>query len=276
MTPTRSGRNYSIQSSGFGPRHSSRKSKRQECQPRGEAQMEDVRTSNSSQRLATTFDTLIEIPETEITAIPVVRPESSPTGSNRDIPVLLKELVYGGRAEGVGTSAKSLDRHNELLSSSGKVHGPRKDRRTSGGWKPMSCKGQVQQIKAWLKNQSVLSEDQKKKLAQRKDNSPVEAPQGSTSKNPPQQVPNKEKQTPNSNQEGKQKAKGKAKSKWNNPYPQNCRIPKREDSHGQCVQYGKNSDGIQKQGGGKVEPIISKEVDLLKLVTHFETCNKEI
>ncbi|MBW0498357.1 hypothetical protein O181_038072 [Austropuccinia psidii MF-1] len=50
----------------------------------------------------------------------------------------------------------------------------------------------------------------------------------------------------------------------------------REDSHGQCVQYGKNSDGIQKQGGGKIEPIISKEVDLVKIVAHLETCNKEI
>ncbi|MBW0565331.1 hypothetical protein O181_105046 [Austropuccinia psidii MF-1] len=203
MTPTRSGRNYSIQSNGFEPRHSSQKSKRQECQPRGEAQMEDVRTSNSSQRLAKTFETLIDIPEAEITAIPVVRHESSPTGSNRDIPVSLQEQVYGGKAEGVGTSSKFLDRDNELLSSS-------------------------ENIKAWLKNQSVLSEDQKKKLAQRKDNSPVEAPQASTGKNPPQKVPNKEKQTPNSNQEGKQEAKGKAKSKWNNPYPQNFRIPKKE------------------------------------------------
>ncbi|MBW0526576.1 hypothetical protein O181_066291 [Austropuccinia psidii MF-1] len=50
----------------------------------------------------------------------------------------------------------------------------------------------------------------------------------------------------------------------------------REDSLEQCVQYGKNSDGIQKQGRGKIEPIFSKEVDLLKLVNQIETCNKEI
>ncbi|MBW0485190.1 hypothetical protein O181_024905 [Austropuccinia psidii MF-1] len=69
MTPTRSGRNYSIQSNGYGPEHSSQKSKRQECQPRGEAQMEDARTSNSAQRLFNTFETLIERPEADITAI---------------------------------------------------------------------------------------------------------------------------------------------------------------------------------------------------------------
>ncbi|MBW0461158.1 hypothetical protein O181_000873 [Austropuccinia psidii MF-1] len=33
----------------------------------------------------------------------------------------------------MGTSAKSLDRHNELLSSSEEAHGPKKDRRPSEG-----------------------------------------------------------------------------------------------------------------------------------------------
>ncbi|MBW0578032.1 hypothetical protein O181_117747 [Austropuccinia psidii MF-1] len=68
----------------------------------------------------------------------------------------------------------------------------------------------------------MLSEDQKKKLAQGKDNSPVEAPQASKSKNTPQKVPNKDKKAPKSNQ------KGKAKSKWNKPYPQNYRIQNKE------------------------------------------------
>ncbi|MBW0503578.1 hypothetical protein O181_043293 [Austropuccinia psidii MF-1] len=49
------------------------------------------------------------------------------------------------------------------------------------GWTPISRKGQVQQIKAWLKNQSLLSDDQKKNLAQRRDNIPVEGLQASTS-----------------------------------------------------------------------------------------------
>ncbi|MBW0520264.1 hypothetical protein O181_059979 [Austropuccinia psidii MF-1] len=73
------------------------------------------------------------------------------------------------------------------------------------GWTPMSCEEQVQNIKYWLKNQSMLSEDQKKKLAQGKDNSPVEAPQASTSNNSPQKVPNKGKKTPKNNQKGKQR-----------------------------------------------------------------------
>ncbi|MBW0568361.1 hypothetical protein O181_108076, partial [Austropuccinia psidii MF-1] len=109
-----------------------------------------------------------------------------------------------------------------------KVMGPEKKEELLKDWTPMSCKGQVQKIKAWLKNKSMLSEDQKKKLAQGNNNSPVEAPKASTSKNPPQQVPNKPKKTPKTIQKGKKKEKGKAKPKWNKPYPQNYRIPKKE------------------------------------------------
>ncbi|MBW0510785.1 hypothetical protein O181_050500 [Austropuccinia psidii MF-1] len=70
----------------------------------------------------------------------------------------------------------------------------------------------------------MLSEDQNKKLAQEKENSPVEAPQASTRNNTPQKVPTKTKQAPKTNQKGKKKAK----PKWNKPYPQNYRIPKKE------------------------------------------------
>ncbi|MBW0461225.1 hypothetical protein O181_000940 [Austropuccinia psidii MF-1] len=56
-----------------------------------------------------------------------------PKGNNRDIPVSVQELVYGSKATGVGTPAKSLDRKNEPLSLSEKFHGPRKDKGSSEG-----------------------------------------------------------------------------------------------------------------------------------------------
>ncbi|MBW0589065.1 hypothetical protein O181_128780 [Austropuccinia psidii MF-1] len=132
MAPTRSGINYSIQSNGSGPGHFSHNSKIQECQPRGEAQMEDARASTSSQRLESTFEPLIESPESDITSI-AVRPEAFPKGSSGDLPVSVQELVYGRKTARVETSFKSLDRHHELLSSSKEVHGARKDRRASEG-----------------------------------------------------------------------------------------------------------------------------------------------
>ncbi|MBW0571617.1 hypothetical protein O181_111332 [Austropuccinia psidii MF-1] len=228
MTPTRRGSNYSIQSNGSGPGHSSQKSQRQECQRRREAQMEDARTSTSCQMLARTFYILSESPEAYITAIAVVRPESLPTGNNRDIPVSVRELVYGSKTARMATSPKSLNKHHELLSSSEEVHGDRKDRRTSEGFDTHVLQRTSPTDKILVESQSMLSEDQKKNLAQGKENSPVEALQAPTSKPLPQQVPNKPKQTQKTNQKGKQKAKGKAKPKCNKPYLQNYTIPKKE------------------------------------------------
>ncbi|MBW0543089.1 hypothetical protein O181_082804 [Austropuccinia psidii MF-1] len=143
--------------------------------------MGDSKTSTSSQMLARTFDTLIESPEADITAIPIVRPEPFPTGRNRDIPVSVEELVYGSKAEGVGTSSKSLDRQNQLIYQVEEVHGPRKERGSSGGLDTHVLQRTSLTDKSLVENQSILSEDQKKKLAQGKGNSPVEALQASTS-----------------------------------------------------------------------------------------------
>ncbi|MBW0475548.1 hypothetical protein O181_015263 [Austropuccinia psidii MF-1] len=93
--------------------------------------------------------------------------------------------------------------------------------------------------------------------AHKKDDTPVEAAQASTSNNPPPKVPKKDNKAPKINWKGKKKAKVKQKSKWNKTYPQNY-SKERKDSNGQFVQYGKNFDGIQKQGGGKNESKFAK------------------
>ncbi|MBW0554740.1 hypothetical protein O181_094455 [Austropuccinia psidii MF-1] len=95
--------------------------------------MEDSRTSTSSQRLASIFDSFIESPEAYITSIPVVRSEELPTSSRRDITVSVQELVCGRKAEVVVTSSQIVDRDNELLPSSEGALGPRKDTRASEG-----------------------------------------------------------------------------------------------------------------------------------------------
>ncbi|MBW0562665.1 hypothetical protein O181_102380 [Austropuccinia psidii MF-1] len=242
MTHNRSGRNYFIQSHGSGPGNSSQKSKRHKCKPRGEAQMEDARASTSSKILARTFDTLIESPEADITAIPV-----------------------------------SLDRHNEILSSSEEAHGPRKDRRTSE-WLDTHVlqetgptdKSLVEKPKHFVRGPE--EEAGPRKGQQPSGSSPSLHKQNSTSKSAKQGQANPKEQS-----EGQAKGKGKGKVQVEQALPTELQnSQEREDSHGQCVQYCKNSNGIQKQGGGKIEPIISKEVELVKLVTHFETCNKQI
>ncbi|MBW0568534.1 hypothetical protein O181_108249 [Austropuccinia psidii MF-1] len=127
MTPTISGSNCSIKSNGSGPGHSSHKFKRQECQPRGEAKMEYFRTSTISQRLDRSFDTLLEILGSEMTAILVVRYEKITGRRSIDIPVSVKEMVYGGKEAGVGISENIVDRDNEIISPSEEALGSGKD-----------------------------------------------------------------------------------------------------------------------------------------------------
>ncbi|MBW0516784.1 hypothetical protein O181_056499 [Austropuccinia psidii MF-1] len=102
--------------------------------------MGDSRTPTSSQRLASTFDTLVDISKADIMAITFVIPAPFPTGNNRNMLVSVQKLVYGSKETGVGTSAKSLDRHNELLSSNEEVHGLKKTEDLLRAWTPMPCK----------------------------------------------------------------------------------------------------------------------------------------
>ncbi|MBW0531974.1 hypothetical protein O181_071689 [Austropuccinia psidii MF-1] len=201
MTPARSGSNYSIQSNESGQGNSSHNPKRQECHPRGDAQMEDSNSSTSSNRLASSFDTLIESPEAEITTISVVRPESISTSGN---------------------FPKSLDRHHELISSSEIFHGARKYRGTSEGLDTHVLQRTSPKYKILVEKPENYIRGPAEEIGLRKEKQPSGSSQASTSKSHPEQVPNKPKQ------KGKPKEKGKAKPKWNKPHPQNYRIPNKE------------------------------------------------
>ncbi|MBW0574737.1 hypothetical protein O181_114452, partial [Austropuccinia psidii MF-1] len=243
MTPIRSGSYYSIQSHGSGPGHSSHKSKRQECQPRGEAQMEDSRTYTSSQRLASTFDTLIESPEADITAI-AVRPESIPTGSSRDIPV-----------------------HHELISSSEEVHGARKDRGTSEELDTHVLQRTSPTDKSFVEKTKHVIRGSEEEVGPGQGQHPSGSSPIIQRKTSALTSAKQVQENPKDQSEGKAKGKGKGKAQVEQALPSELQnSQEREDTHKQCVQYGKNSEGIQKQGRGKIEPMFSKEVDLVKLL----------
>ncbi|MBW0554781.1 hypothetical protein O181_094496 [Austropuccinia psidii MF-1] len=100
-----------------------------------------------------------------------------------------------------------------------------------GGWSPLYCKDKVKEIKSWLKNQIILSVDQKKEL----ELTPAleESPVVSTSSKP---APESSKEKPKGPKKKKKKGpkshhgKGKGKENWHRPYPQGYRIPKLEPS----------------------------------------------
>ncbi|MBW0534433.1 hypothetical protein O181_074148 [Austropuccinia psidii MF-1] len=95
-----------------------------------------------------------------------------------------------------------------------------------GGWGLLSFKHKVKNIKNWLKNQCLLSVDQKRELEM----TPAleEGPVASTSARRIQREakgPHKKKKGLTNHQE-----KGKGKENWHRPYPQGYSIPKLEPS----------------------------------------------
>ncbi|MBW0575071.1 hypothetical protein O181_114786 [Austropuccinia psidii MF-1] len=105
-----------------------------------------------------------------------------------------------------------------------------------GGWRPFSCKKKVKKINNWLKNQSLLSIDQKKELEM----TPAfetEGPVASTSSKPAPEVSKDKLKGPQKKQSGPKnhQGKGKGKANWHRPYPQGYRIPKLEPSEVESV-----------------------------------------
>ncbi|MBW0549434.1 hypothetical protein O181_089149 [Austropuccinia psidii MF-1] len=89
----------------------------------------------------------------------------------------------------------------------------------------------VKKIKSWLKNESLLSIDQKKELEM----TPAletEAPVVSTSSKPAAKVSKDNPKGPQKKKRGPKNHQGKRKGKdnWHRPYPQGYRIPKLDPS----------------------------------------------
>ncbi|MBW0565783.1 hypothetical protein O181_105498 [Austropuccinia psidii MF-1] len=92
-----------------------------------------------------------------------------------------------------------------------------------GGWSPLSYKDNVKKINNWLKNQSILSMDQKQELEMTpalETEVPV-APTSSRRVQGQAQRPQKKQRGPKNHQ-----GKGKGKANWHRPYPQGYGIPK--------------------------------------------------
>ncbi|MBW0516808.1 hypothetical protein O181_056523 [Austropuccinia psidii MF-1] len=166
---------------------------------------------------------------------------------------------------------------NELLSSSEEVHGPRKDKRTSEGLDTHVFQGTSSTDKSLFEIPKHFVRGPEEEVGPRKGQQPSGSCPSLHKQKSSSTSAKKGQESPKEQSEGQLKGKGKIKIQLEQALPTELQnSQKGEDSHGQCAQYGKSSDGIQKQGGGKIEPIFSKYLDLVKLVIHFETSNKEI
>ncbi|MBW0516191.1 hypothetical protein O181_055906, partial [Austropuccinia psidii MF-1] len=197
--------------------------------------------------------------------------------NNRDIPVSVQELVYGSKIARVGNSPKCLDRHHELISSSKEAHGARKDRGTSEGLDTHVLQRTSPKDKTLVEKSENVIRGPEEEVGPRKGQQPSGSSPSLHKQNSASKSAKQAQEDPKDQPRGQAKGKGKGKAQVEKDLPEKLQDSKEiEDRHGQFVEYGKNSDGIQKQGIGKIEPILSKEVDLVKLVNQIETCNKEI
>ncbi|MBW0491570.1 hypothetical protein O181_031285 [Austropuccinia psidii MF-1] len=94
------------------------------------------------------------------------------------------------------------------------------------GWSPLYCKDKVKKIKNCLKNQTLLSIDQKKQLEM----TPAleEGAVASTSSTPAPETSKEKPKGPQRKNQGPKNhhGKGKGKENWHIPYPQGYRISK--------------------------------------------------
>ncbi|MBW0554995.1 hypothetical protein O181_094710 [Austropuccinia psidii MF-1] len=109
--------------------------------------------------------------------------------------------------------------------------GQEKTMKLLGGWIPFYCKDKVKNIKNLLKNKSLLSIDQKKKLEMTL-TLEKKGPVASTSSKPAPQVSKDKPNRPQKNQKGPKnhQGKGKGKENWHRIYQQGYRIHKLEPS----------------------------------------------
>ncbi|MBW0589886.1 hypothetical protein O181_129601 [Austropuccinia psidii MF-1] len=157
----------------------------------------------------------------------------APKGNNRNIPVSIQELVYGGKAEGVGTSAESLDRKDELISPSEDVHGPRKDRGSSEGLDTHVLQRTSQTAKSLVEKPKHVVRGQEEEVGPRKNQQPSGSSQSLHKQKSSSKSAKKGHKNPKEQSEGQEKGKGKSKAQMEKALPTELQNSQgREDSHG--------------------------------------------
>ncbi|MBW0522622.1 hypothetical protein O181_062337 [Austropuccinia psidii MF-1] len=155
----------------------------------------------------------------------VLRVELLPSGSQRNISVPVQRLVQGRKGRGLGNSFKPLAGRHELLFTHQELSGSGEDHRALRSMESLVLQGKGKNVQNWLKNQSLLSIEQKKEL----ELTPYlekDRPVASTSFKTAPEQPNDKPKRPQKKQRGPRKNQGKVN--WHRPYPQGYSIPKLE------------------------------------------------
>ncbi|MBW0504673.1 hypothetical protein O181_044388 [Austropuccinia psidii MF-1] len=189
--------------------------------------MEDARASTSSQRIDRIFDTLMESPEAEI------------------IVFILLDLNHFQQTTIDIYQSLYKNCHHELISSSEEVHGSRKDRGTSEGIDTHVLERTSSTDKILVEKPQHVIRGPEEEIGTRKGKHPSGSSPSLHKQNSASTSAKQAQENPKDQPEGQAKGKGKGKAQVAQPLRTELQYSQeRENSHGQCVQYGKNSDGI--------------------------------
>ncbi|MBW0503315.1 hypothetical protein O181_043030 [Austropuccinia psidii MF-1] len=159
----------------------------------------------------------------------VLRSEPPTSGSHRNISVPVQTMVQKIRGRGIGNFSRPLAGGHELLITHQEISGSGEENRNLRRMKSLVFQRESQNLKNWLKKQSLLSIEQKMELEMTRDLEKEGKVVSKCSKQAPEQSKDKPK-GPQNEQRGPRnnKGKGQGKANWNRPYPQEYTIPKRE------------------------------------------------
>ncbi|MBW0579942.1 hypothetical protein O181_119657 [Austropuccinia psidii MF-1] len=144
MVHTRNGRNYSVKPDGCGQGRGKTKSRSVKYSSR-KTHLEDARVGPHSPRsVPTNFDVNSE---SELIHDNILRAEPLPSGSNRNLPMPVQNLVQRSQRRGVGNMPKPLAGGHELLLTHQELSGSGEDHRTLRSLEPIVLQRQAQKDK---------------------------------------------------------------------------------------------------------------------------------
>ncbi|MBW0583710.1 hypothetical protein O181_123425 [Austropuccinia psidii MF-1] len=227
MVYTRNGSSYSVQPDGPGQGRGKTRTRSAKSSSR-KTHLEDTRAATHSPRsVPKNFDVNSE---PELIESNVLRAERLSSGSHSNISVQILNWFREAKEEEWQICPSLWQEAMNPYLHIKSFLGQEKTIEVLGGWRLLSFKDKVKKIKNLLKNQSILSVDQKKELEMTPaleeglvlSTSSKTAPEASKEK---PRGPQKKKKGPKKHQ-----GKGKGKANLHRPYQQGYRIPKLEPS----------------------------------------------
>ncbi|MBW0553006.1 hypothetical protein O181_092721 [Austropuccinia psidii MF-1] len=269
MVHTRNGSNYSVQPDGCGQGRGKTKSRSAKSSSR-KTHLEDARVAPHSPRsVPTDFDVNSE---PELIHDNISRAEPFSSGSNRNISIPIQKLVQSSQRRGVGNMVKPLAGGHELLLTHQELSGSGKDHRTLRRLEPIVLQRQSQKDKE-------LVEEQKPFIHRPEEGTGNDSSYGDRGPSGVYQLQTSSRSIQRQAQmtlersrkvERTIKARANAKAIGTDLTHRGTGSPNWTFSHGQCVQYGQNSNGIHRQGAGKDEEDFSTQINHVQTSINLE------